>query len=152
MNKKGGLSVAGQDICLVEIFISHLSPLHKIILPGTESATKIAESTDFLINRRFVAGILLRVPCIFVADGAKTEFLLRVRACAFFSGECSSMLPSRPPRQIRLRLRLRRNSPKAEDLLQVEPLVWRLRHIPNAPVRQDNSILTCLNGDARVSA
>ena len=29
-----------------------LSPLLLIILPGTESATKIAGSTDFLINRR----------------------------------------------------------------------------------------------------
>ena len=38
----------------------------------------MAESADFLINRRPAAGILLRVSCIFVADGVKTEDLLEV--------------------------------------------------------------------------
>ena len=33
----------------------------------------MAESADFLINRRPAAGILLRVSCIFVANGAKIE-------------------------------------------------------------------------------
>jgi len=59
------------------------------------------------------AGILLRVSCIFVADGAKTELRLRVRACALLS----------TPRRA-----------KAVDLLEVEPLVSRVRVMVLRPV------------------
>ena len=93
-------------------------------------------------------GILLRVSCIFVADGVKTELRLRVRACALpFWGllfdtptrDAVTGPSSRSPFGLLLRRDrsgfefglapsfLRRDRQKAEDSLEVAPLVCRVR-------------------------
>ena len=137
---------------MVEIFISHLSPLHKIILPGTESATKNCRKYRFSNKWTFRGGHFVARSLHFCCRWRKN----RVPASSpglrlLFRG----MLFDAPIQTVETdsaSAGLRRNSPKAEDLLQVEPLVWRLRHILNALGRRANSILTCLGRDARVPA
>ena len=55
-----------------------------IIHPDGKSATKKAESADFLINRRSRREFILSVSFIFVADGAKTELRSVTDVCDTF--------------------------------------------------------------------
>ncbi len=97
----------------------------------------MAESADFLINRRSPAGILLRVSCIFVADGAKTELRLRVRA---FPSNLASLTSN--PAMMRV---LQEHLPQlahrdiSEALANVEQLV---EYIPDARSRPSSKLST----------
>ena len=49
--------------------------------------------------------------------------MLRVCCCRWLENRLRLLVDT--PRQVRLRLRLRRDKLQGEDLLEVEPLVWR---------------------------